>query len=34
MSREKPTFTGEAKKAGATRDPDLTVVTCALDGDG
>jgi 3-keto-5-aminohexanoate cleavage enzyme len=32
MSREKPTFTGEAKKAGATRDPDLTVVTCALDG--
>jgi len=32
MSREKPTFTGEAKKAGATRDPDIAVVTCALDG--
>jgi 3-keto-5-aminohexanoate cleavage enzyme len=32
MSREKPTFTGEAKRAGATRDPDVAVVTCALDG--
>ena len=26
------TFTGEAKKPGAARDPDLVVVTCALDG--
>ena len=26
------TFTGEAKKPGAARDPDVTVVTCALDG--
>ncbi len=26
------TFTGEAKKPGAARDPDVAVVTCALDG--
>jgi uncharacterized protein (DUF849 family) len=32
MSREKPTFTGEARKDGATRDPDVAVVTCALTG--
>ena len=32
MSREKPTFTGEPKKADETRDPDLCVVTCALSG--
>src|SRR5580704_17059999 len=32
MSREKPTFTGEPKKPGATRDPDVAVVTCALTG--
>ncbi len=32
MSREKPTFTGEPRKAGATRDPDVAVVTCALTG--
>jgi 3-keto-5-aminohexanoate cleavage enzyme len=32
MSKEKPTFTGEARKPGATRDPDVTVVTCALTG--
>jgi 3-keto-5-aminohexanoate cleavage enzyme len=32
MSREKPTFTGEPKKADAQRDPDLCVVTCALSG--
>jgi uncharacterized protein (DUF849 family) len=32
MSREKPTFTGEARKPGATRDPDVAVVTCALTG--
>jgi 3-keto-5-aminohexanoate cleavage enzyme len=31
MSREKPTFTGEARKAGS-RDPDVAVVTCALSG--
>src|SRR5271154_6907423 len=32
MSREKPTYTGEARKPGATRDPDVAVVTCALTG--
>jgi uncharacterized protein (DUF849 family) len=32
MSREKPTFTGEPRRKTAARDPDLTVVTCALDG--
>ena len=32
MSREKPSFTGEPKKADASRDPDLCVVTCALSG--
>jgi 3-keto-5-aminohexanoate cleavage enzyme len=32
MSREKPTFTGEARKAGAARDPDVAVITCALTG--
>jgi uncharacterized protein (DUF849 family) len=32
MSREKPTFTGEPRRAGATRDPDVAVVTCALTG--
>src|SRR3954453_5204288 len=32
MSREKPTFTGEPKKADESRDPDLCVVTCALSG--
>lgn len=32
MSREKPTFTGEARKPNAARDPDVVVVTCALDG--
>src|SRR5215468_2316164 len=32
MSREKPTFTGEARKPGAARDPDVAVVTCALTG--
>ncbi len=32
MSKEKPTFTGEARKPGATRDPDVAVVTCALTG--
>jgi 3-keto-5-aminohexanoate cleavage enzyme len=26
------TFTGEVKKPGVTRDPDIAVVTCALDG--
>lgn len=30
--REKPTFTGEPKKPGMERDPDLCVVTCALTG--
>jgi uncharacterized protein (DUF849 family) len=32
MSKEKPTFTGEPKKAGVSRDPDIAVVTCALTG--
>src|SRR3954466_5823287 len=32
MSKEKPTFTGEPKKQGASRDPDVAVVTCALTG--
>jgi uncharacterized protein (DUF849 family) len=32
MSREKPSFTGEPKKADEPRDPDLCVVTCALSG--
>jgi len=31
MSKEKPSFTGEPKKAGE-RDPDICVVTCALTG--
>src|SRR5271155_1273606 len=31
MEREKPTFTGERRKA-IGRDPDVAVVTCALDG--
>jgi 3-keto-5-aminohexanoate cleavage enzyme len=32
MSKEKPTFTGEAKREDATRDPDVCVITCALTG--
>ena len=32
MSKDKPTFTGEARKPGALRDPDVAVVTCALTG--
>ena len=32
MSREKRSFTGEAPRADETRDPDLCVITCALDG--
>src|SRR5438067_450622 len=32
MSREKPTFTGEAKREGEARDPDVCVITCALTG--
>ena len=32
MSREKPTFTGEARRPGSLRDPDIAVVTCALTG--
>ena len=33
MSKEKTTtFTGEARKANVTRDPDVAVVTCALTG--
>ena len=33
MSNQKPTtFTGEARKQGAARDPDVAVVTCALTG--
>jgi 3-keto-5-aminohexanoate cleavage enzyme len=30
-TKDKPTFTGEARRQGS-RDPDLCVVTCALDG--
>jgi len=30
-TREKPTFTGQPRKAGE-RDPDVCVVTCALTG--
>jgi 3-keto-5-aminohexanoate cleavage enzyme len=32
MSREKPTYTGQPRDKGASRDPDLCVVTCALTG--
>lgn len=32
MSKEKPTFTGEPRRADEARDPDLCVVTCALSG--
>src|SRR5690242_16153469 len=32
MSKEKPSFTGEPKRAGEARDPDVCVVTCALTG--
>lgn len=32
MSREKPTFTGQPKQPGTSRDPDVCVVTCALTG--
>src|SRR5438552_1891981 len=32
MSKERPTFTGEAKKEGEARDPDVCVITCALTG--
>ncbi|MCK6587056.1 MAG: 3-keto-5-aminohexanoate cleavage protein [Polyangiaceae bacterium] len=30
--KEKPTFTGEPRTPGASRDPDVCVVTCALTG--
>ena len=33
MSKEKTvTFTGEPRKPGVARDPDIAVVTCALTG--
>ena len=32
MSKEKPTFTGEPRRADERRDPDIAVVTCALSG--
>src|SRR5262245_6034421 len=32
MSKEKPTFTGEPRRADEARDPDIAVVTCALTG--
>jgi uncharacterized protein (DUF849 family) len=32
MSKEKPMFTGEPRKQGISRDPDIAVVTCALTG--